>query len=161
MPIPAAPEGDPSPQSATLALFLQLHDQVRAELANVSDSCLAYIPVSGANSISAIITHLVGSEAETLRAVAGEPVRRDRDAEFQTTRLTSPLARALLDAADQLVRQLAPLITQERLVARIALPTLPPDELRPGITWLIGNYGHAREHVGQIQLTKQLFALEH
>jgi len=45
----------------------------------------------------------------------------------------------------------------ERLTARYALPTLPPDELRPGITWLLANYGHAREHVGEIQLTGQLF----
>ena len=28
---------------------------------------------------------------------------------------------------------------------------------RPGIEWLITNYGHAREHLAQIQLTKQLY----
>jgi hypothetical protein len=40
-----------------------------------------------------------------------------------------------------------------------ALPTLPADEKRPAMTWLIANYGHAREHLGQLLLTKQL-ALE-
>ncbi|MEA3019197.1 MAG: hypothetical protein QOI47_721 [Actinomycetota bacterium] len=64
-----------------------------------------------------------------------------------------------LATADRLVEELAPLITRARLSAEIALPTLPPTEVRPGITWLVGNYGHAREHVGQIQLTKQLFEL--
>jgi len=39
----------------------------------------------------------------------------------------------------------------------LALPTLPVDERRSGLTWLVGNYGHGREHVGQIQLTRQLY----
>jgi len=48
----------------------------------------------------------------------------------------------------------------ERLDGSASLPTLPTDERRPGMTWLIGNYGHAREHVGQVQLTRQLFLAE-
>lgn len=132
---------------------------MRAELVDITEDCLNYTQVDGANRISAIITHLVGSEAETVRTVAGEPLQRDRGAEFLATNLTRSQASKLLDDADHLVRRLGPLITDARLVAPISLPTLPSDELRPGITWLIGNYGHAREHVGQIQLTKQLFAV--
>ncbi len=158
MPIPAAPEGNLTTQAATLALFVQVHEQVRAELADVTDDCLHFTPVDGANPISAIVTHLVGSEAETLRTVADEPLQRDRDVEFRATDLTRSQALKLLDDADHLVRRLAPLITEARLLAPISLPTLPSEELRPGITWLIGNYGHAREHLGQMQLTKQLFA---
>jgi hypothetical protein len=29
---------------------------------------------------------------------------------------------------------------------------------KPGLEWLLSNYGHAREHLAQIQLTKQLFS---
>ena len=28
---------------------------------------------------------------------------------------------------------------------------------QPGIVWLLGNYGHAREHLAQAELTKQLY----
>jgi hypothetical protein len=28
---------------------------------------------------------------------------------------------------------------------------------RPGLDWLVSNYGHAREHLAQIELTKQLY----
>ncbi len=28
---------------------------------------------------------------------------------------------------------------------------------RPGLEWLISNYGHAREHLAQVELTKQLY----
>jgi hypothetical protein len=38
-----------------------------------------------------------------------------------------------------------------------ALPTLPRQDLRSGLTWLVGNYGHVQQHVGHIQLTKQLY----
>jgi hypothetical protein len=40
------------------------------------------------------------------------------------------------------------------------------DEMRPrgdrppkaGLEWLLSNYGHAREHLAQIQLTSQLYS---
>ncbi len=44
-----------------------------------------------------------------------------------------------------------------RLQRLLSLPTLPAEERRSGLTWLAGNYGHAREHVGHIQLTAQLY----
>ena len=37
---------------------------------------LNWVPTEGANSISTIVTHLVGSEAETIRTVAGLPSGR-------------------------------------------------------------------------------------
>jgi SAM-dependent methyltransferase len=63
----------------------------------------------------------------------------------------------LLQGADDLVGELEPRITDARLLDSLPLPTLPPGEVRPGMTWLVGNYGHAREHVGHVQLTKQLY----
>ena len=62
----------------------------------------------------------------------------------------------LLDGADSLILELEPRIDARRLTDEFPLPTLSPDDARTGLSWLIGNYGHAREHVGQIQLTKQL-----
>jgi hypothetical protein len=47
----------------------------------------------------------------------------------------------------------------EDLAARCSLPTLPEHERRTGLAWLLGNYGHAREHLGQLLLTKQLGAI--
>ncbi len=62
----------------------------------------------------------------------------------------------LLDGADDLITELEPRIDADRLDAAVPMPTLSPEEVRPGLTWLIGNYGHTREHVGQVQLTTQL-----
>ena len=50
---------------------------------------------------------------------------------------------------------MAPRITAEDLAA-----VRPRGERTPetGLHWLLTNYGHAREHLGHIQLTKQLYA---
>jgi hypothetical protein len=153
--IPPAPL-DPGPTSILVDLFHQVHAQIRDELAGLTDMEINWTPISGANSIGTIITHLVGSEAETLCCVAGVECDRDRHAEFIADPLTMRQVLVLLDGADDLVTVLEPLIDSARLQANITLPTLPNDEIRRGLTWLIGNYGHAREHLGHIQLTKQL-----
>jgi uncharacterized protein DUF1572 len=155
MSIPVAPmNGDVS--STLIALFRQVHRQLRDELDSLTDDALNWVPVHGANSIATIVTHLVESEAETLRCTAGVTCERDRDAEFVALMLTRQDLLLLLDCADDLTVDLEPRINGGRLVAEFALPTMPADDVRSGLAWLIGNYGHAREHVGQIQLTKQL-----
>jgi hypothetical protein len=63
---------------------------------------------------------------------------------------------ALLGAADDLIEEAKPCIDAIRLQTIMALPSLPAEEVRSGLVWLVGNYGHASEHVGHIELTKQL-----
>jgi hypothetical protein len=143
--------------SATLiALFRQVHQQLRDQLDGLEDDALNWVPMPGANSIATIVAHLVGSEAETLRCVAGVACERDRAAEFVASTLARQDVLLLLDGADDLIAELEPRIDGSRMAAEFPLPTLPAHDVRPGLSWLIGNYGHAREHVGQIQLTKQL-----
>ncbi len=143
-----------------LALLHQVHDQLRDELDGLEVDALNWVPTRGANSISTVITHLVGSEAETLLCVAGLPCERDRAAEFVGQKLTMDGVLELIDEADDLVAAVTPRIEADRLMSVFALPTLPAGEVRSGLTWLIGNYGHAREHLGHIQLAKQLYHAE-
>jgi hypothetical protein len=159
VPIPAAPAGS-SVTSIVTTLFRQVHDQLRHELDGLDDDAINWAPTPGANSIATIVTHLVGSEAETLRCVAGVESERDRDAEFVGKGLIRKQVLDLLERADHLITEVEPRIDPSRLLAVFPLPTLPADEIRPGLTWLVGNYGHAREHVGEVQLTKQLQRLE-
>ena len=142
MPIPAAPDR-PDVASTVLQLFRQMHDQVRHEIENLDEAGLNWVPTPGANSIATIVRHLVGSEAETIQCVAGVRCDRDRDAEF--TRAPQGLAGVLaeLETADGLIAELAPGIDEQRLQAVLPLPTLPADERRSGLTWLVGNYGQA------------------
>jgi hypothetical protein len=157
MPIPAAPSGPSDVVSTVLALFDQLHDQVRQEIAGLDDLAVNWTPTRGTNSIATIVTHLVGSEAETLRGVAGLPSSRHRPGEFGGERRTAAEVIEELAGSDRLIAELRPRLTSDRLDTLLSLPTLPADQRRSGLTWLAGNYGHAREHVGHIQLTKQLY----
>ncbi len=59
--------------------------------------------------------------------------------------------------ADSLLEDLAPMLTDGRALTLTALPTLSSDDRRLGMAWLIGNLGHAREHMGHLRLTVQLY----
>jgi hypothetical protein len=50
---------------------------------------------------------------------------------------------------------MAPRITAEDLAAERPRADRPAET---GLHWLLTNYGHAREHLAHIQLTKQLYA---
>jgi hypothetical protein len=156
MPIPAVADGEGA-TGAVLALFRQLHQELRDETSGLDAEGLNWVPTSGANSIATIVVHLVGSEGETLRALASLAGERDRDAEFSNGELGVDELFELLAAADDLISQVLPRIGAERLEATLALPTLPRTEVRSGLTWMVANYGHAREHLGHIQLTRQLY----
>ena len=154
------PHGEPDQGAAisvVLAQFRHLHDELRREVVHRSEASLNWVPCAGANSVATIITHTLGSEAETLRAVAGVPAARDRDAEFRRGDQRGSDVVAQIAAADALLDDLEPALTDDRASAALTLPTLPGDDRRSGMTWLIGNLGHAREHMGHIRLTVQLF----
>jgi DinB superfamily len=155
MPIPAAPRHELTTSTAVVALMLQLHEELR-ELVACDHDTLNCVPCPGSNSIATIVTHLLGSEAEALRSVAGVDRLRDRDAEFRMDEQASEALLGQLDRADALLAELAPALTDDRLQTLVALPTLPESETRPGMTWLIGTLGHSREHLGHAHLTKQL-----
>ena len=58
----------------------------------------------GANSLETIITHLVGSESETLRCAADLPSERDRESEFEGKKITKAEVLALHDGADAVIQ---------------------------------------------------------
>jgi hypothetical protein len=159
MPNPADPVGAFAVACTVLDFFRKVHDQIRTELEGIDESGLNWSPGPGTNSMATIITHVVGSEAETIRTVAGIVDQRDRGAEFSRPRQTLAQVTRALEEADLLIATMGPRIDGARLRMRLSLPTLPDEEDRSGLTWLVGNYGHAREHVGQVQLTRQLYRL--
>jgi len=109
----------------------------------------------GGNSPYAIVTHCLGVLNHWGGdEISGRPVVRDRDAEFVESSVDEAALVALLDEADAFLDRVA--MTAPDLGRTVALPTLSADERRPAMTWLIFNYAHAREHFGQLLLTKQL-----
>jgi hypothetical protein len=135
------------------ALFHAVHDGMREQVRDIDPGTLNWKPLPLANSIAVLVTHTLGSEREMIRAVRSLTTERDRDVEFKAEADAAQLL-ALLDRADREVDEHIGGLTAADLTELRPRGDRPP---RPGLDWLISNYGHAREHLAQIELTKQLY----
>jgi hypothetical protein len=136
--------------------FKVVHDELRKEVRGKDIESLNWKPAPETNSIAVLVVHTLGSEAEVYRIVADVPSDRDRDSEFKVAENEADLL-AHLDAADMLIDDLSAQITASDLEASRPRRQNPPET---GLHWLVTNYGHAREHLAHIQLTKQLLAAQ-
>lgn len=134
-------------------LFKTLHERFREQVRDLDRGTLNWRPLPKANSIAVLVTHSLGSELEMIRAVRSVPSDRDRESEFKAEAEASELLE-LLDRADQEMEQHLGELTEQDLVE-----DRPRKDHEPhtGTYWLISNYGHGREHLAQIELTKQLY----
>jgi hypothetical protein len=135
------------------ALFHWVHDEMRKQVQGMDRGTINWKPLPLANSIAVLIVHTLGSEREMIRAVRKVATERDRDAEFKAESDAADLL-ALLDQADRELDEHLEALTAADLTEMRPRGDRPP---KPGIEWLISNYGHAREHLSQIELTKQLY----
>jgi DinB superfamily len=133
-------------------LYRAVHDQMREHVRGMDRGTLNWKPLPLANSVAVLVVHTLGSEQELIRAVRSIPAERDRDAEFKAEAEAADLL-ALLDEADRGLELLDGLNAADLIELR-PRGDRPP---RPGLDWLLSNYGHAREHLAQIELTKQLY----
>jgi hypothetical protein len=135
------------------ALFHSVHEQMHEHVRGMDHGTLNWKPLPLANSIAVLLVHTLGSEREMIRAVRSVTTERDRTAEFRAEADAAELL-ALLDQADRELDEHLGALTAADLTEMRKRGDRPP---RPGIEWLLSNYGHAREHVAQIELTKQLY----
>jgi hypothetical protein len=136
-------------------LFKEVHSQLRDEVRDLSHDELNWKPAPETNSIAVLVVHTLGSEAEVFRIAANVSGSRDRPAEFRVEASTPQELLREIDQADSYLEALGPRITADDLAAERPRGDRPP---QTGLHWLLSNYGHAREHLGHIQLTKQLYA---
>jgi DinB family protein len=134
--------------------FHEVHQKIRELIDGLDAGALNWKPHPEANSIAAMVTHVLGSEREMLAAVRGVRVPRDRPSEFLATADAARLGR-LVDDADTWLEEQASRMTGDDLAADRPRGDRPP---KPGLEWLVTNYGHAREHLAQMELTKQLYS---
>jgi len=134
-------------------LFHELHEKFREQVRGLDHGTLNWRPLPKANSIAVLVAHSLGSEREMIRAVRSLPSDRDRDSEFRVEADAAELL-ALADQADREVDEHMAGLTAEDLIQDRPRKDHDP---KPGLMWLISNYGHAREHLAQVELTKQLY----
>ena len=135
------------------ALFHSVHDGLREQVRGMDTGTLNWKPLPLANSMAVLVVHTLGSEREMIRAVRSLATERDRPAEFKAEADAADLLEQL-DRADQELDEHLAALTAADLTEMRPRGDRPP---RPGLDWLLSNYGHAREHLAQIELTKQLY----
>lgn len=129
------------------------HQRIREVINRAPEDLLNERPTERGNSVAVIVTHMLASERETLMAVAGLAPARDRDSEFSPSAASRASLMSLVDEADDLLDELEPTITQDHLMASVDIPRFMARGLTPsGIERLIYSYGHAREHLGEINM---------
>ncbi len=134
-------------------LFREVHLGIREQVEGADRDSLNWKPHPEANSVAVLVVHTLGSEREMIRAVRMISTERDRPAEFKAEADAADLL-ALLDRADRELDEHLGALTAADLTDLRPRGDRPP---KPGLEWLVSNYGHAREHLAQIQLTKQLY----
>jgi hypothetical protein len=138
-----------------IALHSAAHRQLREEVDGLDSAALNWRPGPQTNSIGTIIVHALGAEAEMLRNLLEIPTNRDREAEFAVQVHERDALLQLIDGAEADWEQLAPRLRDSDLRALRPRPNKPIPQ--SGLFWLMRNYGHIREHLAQVQLTKQLY----
>lgn len=142
----------------SLAEYLRAaHRQMRAAIQDLDAAALNWTPGPETNSIATLVVHSLGSEGETLRIVRGLPSDRDREAEFRTRVSGVEELLRRIDEADALLEESVPAITAEDLQALRTRPGRPPQS---GLSWLLRAFGHLREHLAHLELTKQFYQLQ-
>lgn len=133
--------------------FHALHERLREQVRGLDHGTLNWKPLPKANSIAVLVAHTLGSEREVIRSVRLVSTERDREGEFKVEAEAADLL-AMLDRADRDLDEYLGSATAADLAEPRPRGDRPP---RPGVEWLFTNYGHAREHLAQIELTKQLY----
>lgn len=133
--------------------FHDLHERLRVEVRDLDAGTLNWRPLPKANSVAVLVTHILGSELEMIRSVRSMPNERDRDAEFHVE-LDAARLLEMIDAADKEMTELIAALTPDDMTSLRPRGDRTPET---GAYWLTTNYGHAREHLAQIELTKQLY----
>ena len=135
------------------AQFRDVHDKLREQVRGMDHGTLNWKPLPLANSVAVLIVHTLGAERDMVRAVRALSTERDRESEFRAEAEAADLL-ALLDQADRELDEHLGALTAADLTELRPRGDRPP---KPGLEWLLLNYGHAREHLAQVELTKQLY----
>lgn len=138
-----------------LDLLQEQHNNILQALEGLPPNALDWSPGPEMNSISVLVIHLTGAARYWIGDVAAQdPTERDRDAEFRVHDLGIDLLKKRLGDNLEYARKALQEFTIQDLER-----TVPARNGRNStVAWaLLHALGHATLHLGQIQITRQLW----
>jgi hypothetical protein len=142
-----------------LTTMNELRDQIKTLLEGLTQEALDWQPFQGegelaTNSLGAIATHLAGSATYLIKEViGGQPVHRDREAEFVTRGVNASTLKVRLDAAAKSVEEVLSPLTMDQMEEDRKFRDRTA-KVRRIILLVIE---HTAQHLGHMQLTRQLW----
>ncbi len=142
-------------------ILAELYEDVIELITPLDATTLAWKPpAADSNSIAALVKHIAGSMDAWLRKAVGDPVVRDRDAEFRYVDDAAGLVAIVEQSRTASFALLDRLIDIDpagmRSHTRVAKR---PGEVQISVAWCVDHaIAHFAEHWGHIQLTAQLYA---
>jgi len=139
-----------------LDLLQDCHNGILEALEGLSPAALDWTPGTEMNSISVLVFHLTGAERFWIGDIAAQdPKERDRDAEFRVQGV----------GMDVLIKRVTDNLEYARTVLdKLNIQDLEASRVRPSdgreftVAWaLLHALEHATSHLGQIQITRQLW----
>lgn len=134
-----------------------LHRMAGEAIAGLDEAALDWKPGEGMNSLTVLVTHTAWAERYWVGVMAGGDLFvRDRPAEFLAQGQTAVSLKTLLDNTLAHSQQTLAALKMTDLGRGMASPM---HDKRPfSIAWsLLHALDHTAEHVGQMQLTRQLW----
>lgn len=133
--------------------FRSLHQRFVAVVTGLNSPALDWTPVAGANSLTVLVSHTMGSERFLIAHLVGvRPSSRNREAEFRASGLT---AQQLADLVHSVGAE-----THEILTALTSADMENFRQHREGpktVRWCIVHaLEHVAEHLGHAELTRQM-----
>jgi uncharacterized damage-inducible protein DinB len=141
--------------AAFVEQFAKHNDRLRAAVRGLAPDVLDRSPGPDTNSIAVLVAHATGSQLGWLNLAAGRPHDRDRDAEFRTRAKDTAELEAMIDHASRAIPELVRAAVAGNLDA--IRRSTPEREITAGFA-LVHALEHLAEHVGQVELTRQLVA---
>ena len=139
-----------------LSLLQDCHNGILEALEDLPPAALDWVPGPDMNSINVLVFHLTGAERFWIGDIAAqEPSDRDRAAEFRVQGVgMDVLKKRLVDNLDYAQTALEKISLQDLESSRIR----PSDGNEFTVAWaLMHALEHATSHLGQIQITRQLW----
>jgi uncharacterized damage-inducible protein DinB len=133
------------------------HQDMRETVAGLDAEALNWRPGPDTNSLAVLVVHTLGAQHSCLTTALGDPIERDRDAEFRAVADSPAELIAEIDRIDGLVPGLLDQLTAEDLESDRTRPNDRLGRSKPGIWWVLHAVEHNREHIGQMFLTRQMY----
>lgn len=133
------------------------HRDMREIVTGLNADALNWRPGPETNSLAVLVIHILGAEHSCVTTALGDPIDRDRDAEFRATAKRPEELIAEIDRVDALLPDLFDQVSDDDLDAMRTRPNDRLNRTNPGIWWLFHSMRHTREHIGQMLLTRQMY----